>query len=74
MLTDLLNDLDVISEYDKEDYQQLHFTKIEMISKKGTSEGAALLDGRWVPKSQMKCDFDKNLFVTLWMYSTLKDI
>jgi len=74
MLNDLLNDLDVLSEYDKENYQQLFYKKIEMVSKKGTSEGAALIDSQWIPKSQMKCDFDKNLYVTLWMYSKLKDI
>jgi len=74
MLKDLLNDLDVLSEYDKENYQQLFYKKIEMVSKKGTSEGAALIDGQWIPKSQMRCDFDKNLYVTLWMYSKLKEV
>jgi len=71
VLDKLSNDLDVISEYDKENYQRLHYTKIEAISKQGTDEGAALIDGRWIPKSQMKCDFEGNIYVTLWMYSKL---
>ncbi len=71
MLDNLLNDLDVLTELDKENYQKLHYTKIEAISKKGEYDGAALIDGKWIPKSQMKCDFDKNIYVTSWMYSKL---
>lgn len=71
MIDKLINDLDVLNEYDKENYQQLHYMKIEAVSKQGSDEGAALIDGRWIPKSQMKCDFDKNIYLTLWMYSKL---
>ena len=62
MLDTLLDDLDVLTEYDKDKYQRLHFMEIEAVSKQGTLEGAALIDGQWIPKSQMRCDFDGNLF------------
>ena len=71
MLDELLNDLDVLTEFDKENYQELKFTEIEAISKKGTDQGAAKIDSQWVPKSQMKCDFDKNIYVTIWFYAKL---
>ena len=71
MIDKLIDDLNVISEYDKENYQKLHYMKIEQVSKPGTDEGAALIDGRWIPKSQMLCDFDNNLYVANWLYAKL---
>ena len=68
MLDKLLNDIDVLSEFDKENYQQLHYMKIEAISKQGTDEGAALIDEQWIPKSQLRSDFDKNIYISLWYY------
>lgn len=72
MLIDvLLDDIDVLDEYVKQDFQRLYYTTIEAVSKQGTPDGAALIDGRWIPKSQLRCDFDKHLYVSHWMYSKL---
>lgn len=71
MLNELLNDLNEIDEFNKENFQRLHYMKIEAISKKGTDEGAVLIDGQWIPKSQLRCDFDGNLWVSLWFYDKI---
>ena len=68
MIDKLLNDIDVLSEFDREYYQRLHYIKIEAISQQGNDEGAALIDNRWIPKSQLRSDFDKNIYVSLWYY------
>jgi len=65
----LLDDLDVLDEFIKDDYQKLTFKEIEAVSHPGKNdEGAALIDGRWIPKSQMRCDFDKNIYVSNWFF------
>ena len=68
----LLDDLDVLDEFIKDDYQKLAFREIEAVSHPGENdEGAALIDSRWIPKSQMRCDFDKNIYVINWLYAKL---
>lgn len=71
-LSDLLDDLDVYTQNDREHYQQFNFEKIEIITKQGTFQGAVLIDGNWIPKSQLRCDFDKNLYISLWKYAQIE--
>ena len=65
-ITKALEEIDVLTEYDKNEYQQLRFMKID-----GISEKALLIDDRWIPKSQLRCDFDNNLYVANWLYDKL---
>lgn len=68
MLENLLNELSPYSEYDRDSYRRLEFEKIEVVTKKGRDGGAALIDGRWIPKSQLKCGVDGELYVSNWFY------
>lgn len=69
MVKELLEDLDVLDEYSKKDYQLMDYHSIGVISKKGSSEGAVLIDDKWIPKSQLRCDVDGNLYISHWMVS-----
>jgi len=40
--------------------------KVETVTPK-----SALIDARWIPKSQMRVDSDDNIHITLWMYDKL---
>jgi len=66
-LKTLLDDLTVIDQFTKDDYQRLHYMKIITVTEKAT-----LIDDRWIPKSQMATDVDGNLYVTHWMYDKLE--
>lgn len=61
--TMLVDQLDVITEYDRDQYVMLEDSIVERVGKK-----AALIDGIWVPKSLMRCDFDDSLYVADWFY------
>lgn len=63
----LLDVLNVYSDYDKETHSKLKFSIVDAVTKK-----AALIDGEWVPLSQMKCDVDGNLYVANWLWEKLK--
>lgn len=66
MIDKLVDSLDVYSEYDRQKYQKLLFQEVETVTDK-----AALIDGQWIPKSQLKCGVDKDLYITKWMYDKL---
>lgn len=62
-LTKLSDELEVFSDYDKNDFTLLKYEKIEIVTPK-----AALIDGVWCPKSQMKVDTDNGLWLSNWLY------
>lgn len=62
-LTKLTDALEVFSDYDKNDFTLLKYGKIEVVTPK-----AALIDGVWYPKSQMKVDTDNGLWLSNWLY------
>lgn len=62
-LTKLTDTLEVFSDYDKDDFTLLKYEKIEAVTPK-----AALIDGAWYPKSQMKVDTDNGLWLSNWLY------
>jgi len=35
------------------------------------TQKAALINGNWVPKSQMKCDFERDIYLASWLYNKL---
>ena len=57
------DDIDIISELDKGDFVMLENPNLQFAKGK-----ALLIDGHWVPKSQVRCDFDGNLYVADWLY------
>ncbi len=60
----LLDQLGVITEYDRANYVRLEAdAEVRQISKR-----AAWVNGVWVPKSMMRCDFDGSLWVADWFY------
>lgn len=59
----LVNQLDPVTEFDRDQYVRLDSPLVEQVWKK-----AALIDGVNVPKSLMKCDFDGSIFVIDWFY------
>lgn len=70
----LLDDLDVISSISiqDEDWVKLDFGKytVTQVSKPGNiAKGAAIVNGQWIPKSQMKCDFQGNIYIRGYVYS-----
>jgi hypothetical protein len=60
----LLEDLDVLTEFDKNDFE--HFSEPEP-EFTAVTLNAVLYYGRWIPKSQMRCDFDGNLYIANWL-------
>ena len=66
---ELFDTLDVYSEYDRERYQKIEYRKIETATPK-----AALLDGKWIPKSQMKCGTSDEIYVSNWMFDKLNGL
>lgn len=69
LIDKLLDDLDVISQLDIDQYQRLEFEKIQAISKQGTPNGAVKIDDIWYPKSQLRTDPDGNVWVSHWFLS-----
>ncbi len=67
MLNKLLQNLDVLSDFDRETYDSLEYETIEKVSRIGSSCGAALIDGNWLPKSQLRCDRRGNLYIAKWL-------
>lgn len=65
-IDDIIDELDVLHDLQKEDYQELLYEDIQY-----ESGGAVLIDGKWMPKSQLRCDFDKNLYISRWLYAKL---
>lgn len=61
-LTDKLNDVEVLTEYDRDDFSNYNYTEINAVSKK-----AVMIDGEWLPKSQIRLDFDGNIYVANWL-------
>lgn len=62
-LTKLADELEVYSDYNREGFRKLKYEKIEAVTPK-----AALIDGVWCPKSQMKVDTDNGLWLSNWLY------
>jgi len=73
MINQLLNEIDVLDDYSKDQFQKFPFEKVGAITpdKSAVARGAAMIDGRWVPKSQLRCDFDGNLYVANWLYDKI---
>ena len=63
MLDKLLNDLEVIDQYDIDsgDFIKLKFERVGMVTAKAT-----LIDGKWYPKSVLLCDPAGELWVKRW--------
>ncbi len=57
------DDIDVISEFDRGDYVKLDRPNIE-----ASTEKALKIEGHWVPKVYVRCDFDEDLYVADWLY------
>ena len=57
------NDIDVLSHFDQNDYVKLENPKLDRITEK-----AIRVDGHWVPKVYVRCDFDGNLYIADWLY------
>lgn len=63
---EIFETIDVLSDWDVDSFQKLHYMKIETATKK-----AVLIDTEWIPKSQLRCDHDENLYVSNWLYDKL---
>lgn len=64
------NDLDVITEFDKNAFEKqsaLFFDTLESQTDKAVKRS----DGKWLPKSQMRCDFDENIYIANWLAKQL---
>jgi len=59
----LPDDIDVLSHLDREDYVKLENPRIDH-----STEKAIKVDGHWVPKVYVRCDFDSNIYVVDWLY------
>lgn len=61
-----IDNLDVLTEFDKDDFEILHEQDFTM-----ETLNAVLYHGRWVPKSQLRCDFDNNIYIAKWLAAKL---
>ena len=66
ILADILDTLSVLTEFDKADYQELPYENIE-----GKTDKAVKFDGHWIPISQLRCDFEKNIYISVWLYTKI---
>ena len=64
---EILETIDTLTSLDKDSYQELPYTDLEVATEK-----AVLVGERWIPKSQLKCDFDENLYITNWLFDKLQ--
>jgi hypothetical protein len=62
-----------------DDYVELENIIVDGVSQKGTTSGAFLIrcdnfDGqKWVPKSQLRADFDDVIYISEWFNQKLKE-
>lgn len=68
----LLDDIWPLASGDEEEFQELEYDEIEAVSYQGDDEqGAALIDGNWIPKSQLRSDSEGGLYISVWLYAKL---
>jgi len=65
-MNELINELDLIHVFIEKDYTRIEIPNVEVVTQK-----AALINGKWIPKSQLRTDMDGNLYVTNWLYGKL---
>jgi hypothetical protein len=62
------NDIDVLTEFDKEDFEQLEEIKVVGITEKALKiENIVNGKTNWLPISQLRIDFDGNIWVKNWL-------
>jgi len=71
MLEILLPDINHITDQDRRKFRRLHYMKIKAVSQRESEKGAALIDGKWIPKSQLRYDKEGHLWISTWMYNKL---
>ncbi len=62
-MTAIPDDIDVINSLEKEQFVRLEAPEVGY-----DTPGALKVDNRWIPKSQLRQDFDGNLYVADWLY------
>ncbi len=62
----LLDEIDVLSEYDRDNYQVIDMALVEYVSEK-----AAMINGEWLPKSTLRTDMEGNIFLANWKYAQI---
>ncbi|MCB0284994.1 MAG: hypothetical protein KDF60_20615, partial [Calditrichaeota bacterium] len=63
-------DLDVVDEFSKSEFEKQSHLFIDTLDGQ-TEKAVKRVDGLWIPKSQMRCDFDGNLYVANWLAAKL---
>jgi len=65
----LFDSLDVVSTFDLRDglFSPFDYNTIQAVTEK-----AALIDGKWIPKSQLRTDPEGTLYISDWFLSTLR--
>lgn len=54
---------EAILPFEEDEYTILDYTDIKRVTMK-----ASLIDEKWIPISQLRCDHDANLYVKDWFY------
>lgn len=65
-LSEVINEVDVLHDHNRDDFQDFTWYVIE-----GMSEDAINFDGKWIPKSQLRVDFDNNIYISTWLYAKI---
>ncbi len=61
----MFDDVDVISHLERDDFVKLENPNPMTFM---STEKAVCIDGHWLPKVYVRCDFDGNLYVADWLY------
>jgi len=59
----LIDKLDVFTEYDRDDYTEIEVDEVEALTDKGVK-----LFGTWFGLSTLRTDMDGGLFIENWLY------
>ncbi len=69
MIEELIKEVDFLMDSEASQFTVVEEPWIERISKRGKAdEGAALLNEKWIPKSQLRVNGDDELVCANWMH------
>ena len=66
LVTEITPELDVLHDHNRDRFQLFSYEEIE-----GMSKDAICFDGRWIPKSQLRCDFASLIYISTWLYAKI---
>ena len=69
MIESLIKEVDFLMDSEASQFTVVEEPRVESISKRGKAdEGAALLNEKWIPKSQLRVNGDNELVCASWIH------